>query len=270
MTSIFTIAGGLVGFTVFGLRGMIFGLLIGHALDFVATVQIGRGQSRRQTRAEVGQNLELLLRTLATTCGRLGSIDAPITSAQLSAFRKALLPFQMRSRFEHECLRLFTLGASAPGQAPHTPLGFHESVIQLANLTQRTTVPPQAIFDILKASVSAQPSSKTLRALAIAAELMGVGEQPDHHSSNGSYSSDSNGNNGRSDPESDPYSILGCQRSDDLNSIKRRYHELLKEYHPDQIQSLQLPSGFIQFANEQVRRLTNAYQSIVSEKAPSA
>ena len=269
MTSIFTIAGALVGFTVYGPRGLIFGLLIGHALDFAATVRIGRGQTRRQIRAELAQNLELLLRTLSTTCGRLGSIDAPISSVQLAAFKKALLPFHLRNHFELECLRLFTLGASAPGQAPHTPLGFHESVIQLANLTQRTEIPPQAIFDILKAVVTSRPSSKTRRALEIAGELMGVGEQSRHHTSDRHYTDPEgrNGSSARSESEADPYTILGCQPSDDLNSIKRRYHELLKEYHPDQIQSLQLPSGFVQFANEQVRRLTNAYQSIISEKA---
>lgn len=267
MNSVFTIAGGLAGFTQFGLRGMLFGLLIGHALDFFASVRIRRSSFARKGRLEQASMTQELLQLLSITCGRLAALESPVNSVQLAAFKTAISKFNLKRKFEMECMRLFALGTNGPGGMPAAPLGFHESVIKLAGLIERTQIPPEAVFGVLKSVVDSRPTAKAKRAIEIAAEMIGLSAGPEAHSGGGKNGSRSeNGGAKSADAEASPYQILGCRPSDDLVLIKKRYHELLKEYHPDQIQSLQLPSGFVQFANEQVRKLTDAYQSIAAEK----
>ena len=200
-------------------------------------------------------------------------MESAVSQPQLAAFKSQLSQFQPKRKFEQECLRLFALGTAAPGAAITAQLNFHESVIRIAGLVQRTELPPTSIIKVFEAVVNARPTPKALRALAVAAEILGIA--PDDAGGRKHSGPAEEGGQKRStavteNPDSDPYTILGCQRTDDLTVIKKRYHELLKEYHPDQIQSLKLPQGFIQFANEQVRRLTDAYQSIASDRSRSA
>ena len=58
------------------------------------------------------------------------------------------------------------------------------------------------------------------------------------------------------------YKILNCSESDTDRIIKQKYRKAVHEYHPDKIQSKGLPEGFIKFANEQVRKLNLAYETI--------
>lgn len=268
----FTIAGGLAGFTAYGLRGLIFGLLIGHALDFLATVRLSKVRGKRRSRVERSQNLEQLLRLLSTTTGRLASMEAAVSQPQVVAFRSQLSQFQLKRKFEQECLRLFALGTAAPGAAATAQLNFHESVIRIASFVQRMDLPPALIIKVFEAVVNARPTPKAVRALAVAGEILGIvrDDAGGRKNSGAAEAEDGQKRSSAIDESPDPYTILGCRRTDDLTVIKKRYHELLKEYHPDQIQSLQLPQGFIRFANEQVRRLTDAYQSIATDRSRSA
>lgn len=62
------------------------------------------------------------------------------------------------------------------------------------------------------------------------------------------------------------YPVLGCEVSDDDATIKTAYRRLMKEYHPDKIQSKGLPKSFIQFANEQTKKINEAYRLIKQDR----
>jgi len=62
------------------------------------------------------------------------------------------------------------------------------------------------------------------------------------------------------------YITLGCNSSDNMQTIKKRYRELISEYHPDKIQSKGLPNSFIKFATEQMQKINFAYETIQSHK----
>lgn len=62
------------------------------------------------------------------------------------------------------------------------------------------------------------------------------------------------------------YQVLGCDISDDNTAIKKAYRRLMKEYHPDKIQSKGLPESFIQFANEQAKKINEAYRLIKQDR----
>ncbi|WRA13917.1 DnaJ domain-containing protein [Helicobacter pylori] len=59
------------------------------------------------------------------------------------------------------------------------------------------------------------------------------------------------------------YKILKCSPTDSLDAIKKAYRKLASEYHPDKIQSKDLPEAFIIFANEKFKEISHAHEMIV-------
>jgi len=62
------------------------------------------------------------------------------------------------------------------------------------------------------------------------------------------------------------YSILGCDRNDSDEDIKKHYRKLVSDYHPDKIASKGLPEEFTKFANDKFREIQEAYEVIKKEK----
>jgi DnaJ like chaperone protein len=63
-----------------------------------------------------------------------------------------------------------------------------------------------------------------------------------------------------------PYEILGCKSTDDDNTIKRRYIEQIKEFHPDYIQGKGLNSEIIKFAEQRLKEINRAHEEIKKER----
>ena len=62
--------------------------------------------------------------------------------------------------------------------------------------------------------------------------------------------------------ESDPYKVLGVSRSDDDNTIRKKWILLSKEHHPDNLISKGLPQEFIDQANDELSAINIAYDKI--------
>lgn len=66
--------------------------------------------------------------------------------------------------------------------------------------------------------------------------------------------------------KSDPYSVLGCSHTDSIETIKKAYRRKISEFHPDKIQGKGLSQEFIDFANEQAKKINEAYESILKTR----
>ncbi len=64
----------------------------------------------------------------------------------------------------------------------------------------------------------------------------------------------------------DPYKVLGVSPSDDFPTIRRRYHVLVSENHPDRLISRGVPKEFHAIANERMAALNDAYATIEKER----
>ena len=62
------------------------------------------------------------------------------------------------------------------------------------------------------------------------------------------------------------YAILGCDKNDSDEDIKKQYRKLVSDYHPDKIASKGLPEEFTKFANDKFREIQEAYEVIKKEK----
>jgi len=64
----------------------------------------------------------------------------------------------------------------------------------------------------------------------------------------------------------DPYKVLGVSPSDDFPTIRRRYHGLVREHHPDRVFASGLPQEFQVIAHERMAALNAAYAEIEKER----
>ena len=62
--------------------------------------------------------------------------------------------------------------------------------------------------------------------------------------------------------QADPYKVLGVNRNDNDTKIRKKWIELCKEHHPDNLISKGLPKEFINRSNEELAAINLAYDKI--------
>jgi len=62
------------------------------------------------------------------------------------------------------------------------------------------------------------------------------------------------------------YAVLGCQRSDSMDTIKSAYRQRVHEFHPDKITAKGLPEEFTRFAEEKFREIQEAWEKVKADK----
>lgn len=60
----------------------------------------------------------------------------------------------------------------------------------------------------------------------------------------------------------DCYSLLGCNESDETDTIKYAYKKKISEFHPDKIQGKGLSEAFMRIAEEESKKINCAYEMI--------
>ena len=68
----------------------------------------------------------------------------------------------------------------------------------------------------------------------------------------------------------DPYDVLGVPHSVSDEELKKFYHSLCAENHPDRIQASGLSPHFVEMANSRMIRINDAYQRILEMRQAKA
>ena len=64
-------------------------------------------------------------------------------------------------------------------------------------------------------------------------------------------------------PDTDKhYAVLGCEPNASMEEVKKKYRELVRDFHPDTIVSKGLPEEFNEFARSKFQEIQEAYESI--------
>lgn len=67
--------------------------------------------------------------------------------------------------------------------------------------------------------------------------------------------------------QDDPYLVLGVSRGTPVDDIKRRYRDLVREYHPDRHIAAGVPEEMITIATERLQKINEAYDRVMQEHA---
>lgn len=73
-------------------------------------------------------------------------------------------------------------------------------------------------------------------------------------------------NNQQTMSSKEAYEILGVKESDDMNTIKKAYRKLIREYHPDIISSQNKDESYMEEATAKTQEINQAYQVIKEQK----
>ena len=68
------------------------------------------------------------------------------------------------------------------------------------------------------------------------------------------------------DGPTDPYDVLGVSPSIGEEDLKHTFHNLCKHYHPDRVQSLDLPADLSEFASSRLLRIIDAYRRVTTSR----
>ncbi len=62
------------------------------------------------------------------------------------------------------------------------------------------------------------------------------------------------------------YEILGCKPTDDDTTIKKKYRELVKRYHPDFIQAKEHDESSVEFSKQKMQEINSAYDALKKQR----
>ena len=71
----------------------------------------------------------------------------------------------------------------------------------------------------------------------------------------------------KSSDKQNPYIVLGCNSSDNLESIREKYLQLSKEHHPDILINKGVPNEVIEESKKKMRAINSAYDQIKKMKS---
>ncbi|MDQ1268140.1 MAG: DnaJ like chaperone protein, partial [Campylobacterota bacterium] len=64
----------------------------------------------------------------------------------------------------------------------------------------------------------------------------------------------------------DAYKLLGVNESDNMDTVKKAYRKLIREYHPDIIKSQGKDDAYMQEATAKTQEINQAYEMIKAHK----
>ena len=229
-------------------------VITGHLLDLIASkkaneIRIKFLQKKHQT-AFVKEHI---IGTLFQILGKLCSIDGKITEAEkIKAKDLAKNVFKLSNReadqavasmskvnnfhLQSKALRFFELYSNAPDML--------NACLKVA-------------FDLAAADGKICPEEeKILKELSL---FWGIDEKESQKLFS-FYTSGKSSSIGLNKS----YEILGCNEKDSDQDIKKKYRSLILKYHPDKIQSKELPEDFVVFANQKFQSIQQAYEEIMN------
>jgi DnaJ like chaperone protein len=240
--------GGTVGFAMGGPLGAIAGAVFGHIFDKdEQRVQLLSG------RAGPGAQQAQMVFFLASfsMLAKLASIDGKVSEAEMGSVRQ----------FMRQDLRLNPQSQRAAEEIFQTALRSRQPFEAFAaQFYRQFAAQPQLLelmIDILlRVSVADGELGEKEEELIFSAVRAFRMDRADYEKIRARHISSI----GRS------YARLGARRTDSDEEIKRKYRQLVRDYHPDTVSAKGLPDEFVKFANDQFREIQEAYDAIRKER----
>jgi DnaJ like chaperone protein len=242
------IVGGTIGFALGGPLGAIFGAVFGHTFD------TGSGHSYTDQRSRLSYNEQSQLTFFMATfsmLAKLAKVDGNISREEMHSIEN----------FMGQDLMLDPEGKRIAMKIFHSAIDsratFQDFAAQFYNQFQQQPQLLELMMDVLlRVSVAdGTLSDSEERLILSAARIFNFGEQK-YRELKSRYAKDFG----------KYYAILGIDRSDSDEQVKKQYRKLVKEYHPDKIASKGLPEEFTKFAHDKFREIQGAYDAIKQER----
>ena len=242
------IAGAAAGLAFVGPIGALLGALAGHLLvdrdsGKASDNRDERGERKLRERDEIAFTIGVI-----ALSAKLAKVDGTVTRDEVEVFKRVFpVPREEEANVGH----LFNL-------AKQDVAGFDSYAKQLASLFRGRPGMLEDLLDslfvIAKADDRLHPGE--LEYLREVAQIFGFSEDVFQRIRASHFGAD----------REDPYVILGVERSIDDGDLKRAYHRLVRENHPDSLLARGVPAEFVRMATEKLASINGAYDNIKKER----
>ena len=253
------IIGGILGWAAGGPLGAVIGLIIGHIHD----LNRSRGSENPWSNLsgyynDFTGNMQQATFTMGVIVlgAKMAKADGRVTRVEIEAFKRV---FQVAPAQEAHVGALFD-------RARQSAHGFEPYAFQLAQVFPRPVLEEilGGLF-IIAAADSEGLSAAELRFLKRVAGIFGF------NSSDFSRAAARAGVHiptpeAPRDETQESYAILGVKETMSNDEIKFAYRALIREHHPDKLMAQGMPPEFIATANEKMKRINSAYDTVCKIK----
>ena len=236
------IIGGTAGFALGGPLGAILGMMAGNVFDKSKNTSYNFHQVSNQQK----QNLFAL--SIIILSAKISKSDGLVTKDEIYAFKEK---FKVSSQDMDQVGKVFN-------EAKKTSYGYEKIAEQVGQLFSNNKIVLEELLNNLFyiAEADGKISKNELNFLKSVSYYFNIDEitfQRIHETR-------------LKDKESDPYKVLGVNRTDSDNIIRNKWIELSKEHHPDNLLAKGLPEEFIQQANKELSSINLAYDKIKQQR----
>ena len=235
-----SIIGGFVGFSFAGPIGALIGSMVG-----------GRISSAR--RSGFQKNFvppqQIFAIALIILTAKLAKADGNVSKEELIAVKEKLkIP-------EHEIDQVGKIF----NKAKEDSLGYEPYANQIAQIYQKNPAVLDEVINILFyiAEADGNVSNSEIIIIRNIAGIFGLNESQFEAIRESRKDSD----------KLNPYIVLGCSKSDDFATIRKKYLLLSKEHHPDVLISKGVPTEVIEESKKKMRAVNAAYEKIEKMKS---
>lgn len=263
-----SIVGGTLGFLAGGPLGMIMGSVLGSRLTSGSSYGGGYGSSTqmpgggyarsgrtldpRQHAREMQMAFAVALTSLAA---KVAKADGKVTQDEIQAFDhflKASLQMSVEDR---------KFAAQVFNEARHSPAPTAEFAQQVRSLFRQQPDRLRDIITILLAIALADghfhPTEETV-IRQITREL-GLSDH-DYQSCRATFMA------AHGEPDVSPYEVLGVEETVTDAEVRSAHRRLVREYHPDVLNSKGLPEDFLEFAHEKMTAINDAWSRVKKQR----
>lgn len=248
MSIIGKVVGGTIGFALGGPLGAIAGAVFGHAFDSSDT-PMESGARNRLSMLEESQ-LAFFVSTFSMLA-KLTKADGRLSSEEVDAIEAfAAHDLNLSPASREVAFNIFNTALDSPASFEDFAAQFY------AHFKNQPQMIEMMIDILLRVSVADGNLTVAEESLIISAVHIFNMETTRYEQIKAHYWASSDR----------AYTVLGCQRGDSNEEIKKRYRHLVQSYHPDKIAGKGLPDEFIQLAHEKFREIQSAYEDIKKER----
>ena len=239
------VIGGAMGFALGGPLGALVGAVAGHAVD-----QMRRPDAQAEGPAASSDATRQIGFTIGVIVlgAKMAKADGHVTRDEIAVFKQV---FRIPPEEEKNVAWLFD-------RARRDSEGFEPYARQIARMLRGHPAVLEELVDCLfyiaEADGSVHPAE--LEYLRRVAEILDVEEVAFERIRAAHLEPD----------ETDPYRILGLERSASDTEIKSAYYRLSRENHPDLLVADGMPPEFIDVANGKMAAINTAYDQVAKER----
>ena len=237
------IIGGTAGFAIGGPFGAILGVMAGNIFD-----RKKRSSFRYQDISNQ-QKQNIFALSIIILGAKIAKADGIVTKEEIEVFKEK---FRISPNDMGQVGKIFN-------EAKKTSYGFESIAQQISDLFHDNRIILEELLNNLFyiAEADGKISDNELNFLRTISSIFKF----DENTFERIYQTRLN------DKESNPYKVLGVNRADDDETIRKAWIKLTKEHHPDNLISKGMPPEFIKQTTEEMSSINSAYDRIQKQRA---